>query len=189
MTRTPLFLSDLCCCERLALWSIRCLVSRYRLPYCHETRTTDGMFPASFRPVLDAAERAFEDAAQHLREAGQPVLDINPPGSQGLSAMEERFLQGIQTVQNDGQKEVFHLLADLFPERLMQGYIVTALALISDCMAGIGHWLRGMSARRQGPELCHLWHDGKRFIRLKCGCFGHGISPRPGREALCTEFC
>ncbi|MFT9298305.1 MAG: hypothetical protein ABF542_09375 [Gluconobacter sp.] len=141
MTRTPLFLSDLCCCERLALWSIRCLVSRYRLSYCHETRTTDGMFPASFRPVLDAAERAFEDAAQHLREAGQPVLDINPPGSQGLSAMEERFLQGIQTVQNDGQKEVFHLLADLFPERLMQGYIVTALALISDCMAGIGHWL------------------------------------------------
>ncbi|EHH67337.1 hypothetical protein [Gluconobacter morbifer] len=141
MRRTLLSLSDLCCCERLALWSIRCLVRHYRLPYCPETKTTDGMFPSCFRPALDAAEQAFMDAADHLRETGLPELEINAPGALQLSQTEERFIRGIQIAQNEGQKATFVLLAGCVPDRLVQGCVATALTLIADCMAGAGHWL------------------------------------------------
>jgi len=87
MTRLSLSLSDLCCCERLALWSIRCLISHYRLPNCPETKTTDGLFPVCFRPALDAAEGAFSDAVHLLNVAGQPGLAVNAPGMQSLTLL------------------------------------------------------------------------------------------------------
>ncbi|WP_246091391.1 hypothetical protein [Swingsia samuiensis] len=141
MPRTPLFLSDLCCCERLALWSVRCLINRYRLPFCAETRTTDGMYPMSFRSVLDAAERSFSYAEAYLKENGQIKLNVNPPGAQNLTEVEERFIQVIQIVQNQGYQEAFAVLDGIYPDHTLQGYLVAALALVADCMSGIGHWL------------------------------------------------
>ncbi|GBR70444.1 hypothetical protein [Gluconobacter kanchanaburiensis] len=141
MTRLSLSLSDLCCCERLALWSIRCLVSHYRLPNCPETKTTDGLFPACFRPALDAAEGAFADATYHLRLAERPLLTVNAPGMQSLTPLEERFLKGIVAAQNEGQREVFVILAEAFPDRFVQGCLAMALTLLADCLAGAGHWL------------------------------------------------
>ncbi|KXV43630.1 hypothetical protein AD943_08340 [Gluconobacter roseus] len=141
MTRLSLSLSDLCCCERLALWSIRCLISHYRLPSCPETKTTDGLFPACFRPALDAAEGAFADATYHLKAADLPLLAVNAPGMQSLTALEERFLRGIIAAQNEGQREVFVLLAEVFPDRFVQGCLAMALTLLADCLAGAGHWL------------------------------------------------
>ena len=141
MTRLSLSLSDLCCCERLALWSIRCLISHYRLPNCPETKTTDGLFPVCFRPALDAAEGAFSDAVHLLNVAGQPGLAVNAPGMQSLTVLEERFLRGIVAAQNEGQRDVFVLLAEVFPDRFVQGCLATALTLLADCLAGAGHWL------------------------------------------------
>lgn len=134
-------LADLCCCERLALWTIRCLVTHFRLPDCPETKTTDGLFPVCFRSALDAAEDAFADATYHLLAGGRTPLAVNPPGMQALTPLEHCFLRVVVAAQNDAQREVQSILREVITDPVARGCLVTALTLIADCLAGAGHWL------------------------------------------------
>lgn len=162
----PLSLSDLCCCQRLALWTIRCLSSGYRLPYCPETRMTDGLFPAAFRPVLDSAQAAFGTVAAQLAASGRPDLRIGPPGAQSVSAQEGRFIAIIAAAQNEAAEAAGEISA-LFTGLLPRGTspqageaLRAALGMIADCLAGAGHWLPQEGRDSCGHPPVKIWDTG-----------------------------
>ncbi|GBR43281.1 hypothetical protein [Neokomagataea thailandica] len=134
-------LTDMCCCERLALWSIRCLSGHFRVPPCRETRTTDGMFPDVFAPLFDAAEHAFAEAQKKLQQAQHPALDISRPGAQALTLTEDALVNGVRAAQNDDVDTVRQILDRVLSNHVAVGDVLTALTLLAECMAGAGHWL------------------------------------------------
>nr|WP_294914761.1 hypothetical protein [uncultured Neokomagataea sp.] len=134
-------LTDMCCCERLALWSIRCLSGHFRMPPCRETRTTDGMFPDVFAPLFDAAEQAFSDAQTLLQQVDHPELNISRPGAQTLTTTEDALVNVVRAAQNDDTDKARQILGGLLSNHVAVGQVLTALTLLAECMAGAGHWL------------------------------------------------
>lgn len=134
-------LTDMCCCERLALWSLRCLSGHFRVPPCRETRTTDGMFPDVFAPLFDAAEQAFSDAQALLARNEAGGFDISQPGAQFLTPTETALIEAIRAAQNDDTAKVHAILRAIAEEDPVSERLGAALTLLAECMAGAGHWL------------------------------------------------
>lgn len=139
--RTMAALIDLCCCERLALWSVRCLIGHVRVPPCRETRTTDGLFPEVFASLLNAAERSFDEAQKRLRTLGRKPLTVASPGTQSLTTLEMSFIEAIRALQNDNREAARTCVRMSLRDGLVQEKVIVALTLIAECMAGAGHWL------------------------------------------------
>lgn len=141
MTQSSLFLSELCCSERLAIWSIRSMTG-LSMPSCQlAARRPDSFFPECCRNGLEAAETALQEALQFMRDSAMELPEIGIPGTQQVFETEQRFLHAVESAQNGNQSAVRSILEPDFGHFYLQSRFSLALMLLADCLAGTGHWL------------------------------------------------
>ncbi|GAN67373.1 hypothetical protein [Acetobacter orleanensis] len=151
MTRSPVYLTDLACSERLTIWTIRRLAGTASC--CQHARNTTpaSLFMPCFRQDFLAVADAFHDTLTQMAALEAPSLDIRSGSTLAITPTEYSLLLATEAAQNEQDLTVHALLKPLglFPNLLER--LTNAITTLGACLAGAGYWLSHHAARPVTP--------------------------------------
>ncbi|MCG4254691.1 hypothetical protein K6W37_12435 [Acetobacter senegalensis] len=157
MTRSPVYLTDLACSERLTIWTIRRLVGTVSSPPPASCGRQIGVFLPCFRQEFLAVANAFHDALTHMAALEIPSLDIRSGSALAITPTEYNLLLATEAAQNERDAEVHSLLHPLLPFPSLVARLTSAITTLGACLAGAGYWLSHHAvktlARRPSHEM------------------------------------
>lgn len=141
MTRSPVYLTDLACSERLTIWTIRRLAGTASC--CSQARNTTptSLFLPCFRQDFLAVAEAFHETLTQMAALEIPSLDIRSGSALAITPTEYSLLLATEAAQNEQEMTVQSLLKPLmfFPNLLAK--LTRAITTLGACLAGAGYWL------------------------------------------------
>ncbi|MGO3517303.1 MAG: hypothetical protein ACTINM_02170 [Acetobacter cibinongensis] len=141
MTRSPVYLTDLACSERLTLWTIRRLAGEAPSRTPSACGRQLGVFLPCFRQEFLAVSTAFQDALTHMAALEIPSLDIRSGSSLAITPTEYSLLLATEAAQNEREGDVQSLLHQLIPFPSLLAGLTSAITTLGACLAGAGYWL------------------------------------------------
>lgn len=141
MTRSPVYLTDLACSERLTIWTIRRLAGEAPSSASSACGRQLGLFLPCFRQEFLAVSNAFHDALTHMAALEMPSLDICTGSALALTPTEYSLLLATEAAQNERDSDVQALLRPLIPLPALVNGLVSAINTLGACLAGAGYWL------------------------------------------------
>nr|WP_298797104.1 hypothetical protein [uncultured Acetobacter sp.] len=180
MTRSPVYLTDLACSERLTIWTIRRLAGTTSCCPHAPTPAATSLFMPCFRQDFLTVAHAFHETLTQMAALELPSLDIRSGSTLAITPTEYSLLLATEAAQNEQDTAVYALLKPLmtFPNLLAR--LTNAITTLGACLAGAGYWLShlpgwpglgqvqtvekpGTSARRLPTTAAALsltrWHD------------------------------
>lgn len=147
MTRSPVYLTDLACSERLTLWTIRRLAGIQTNPHTPTTGPSGGLFLPCFRREFLAVAQTFHDALTDMAALEMPALDIRVGCALSVTSTEYRLLLATEAAQNERNADMEDLLKPLVPFAGLRTRLASAITTLGACLAGAGYWLSHSSSR------------------------------------------
>ncbi|MCI1437249.1 hypothetical protein [Acetobacter indonesiensis] len=161
MTRSPVYLTDLACSERLTIWTIRRLAGEASSAPQSACGRQIGMFLPCFREEFMAVAEAFHDAVTRMAALEIPSLDIRSGSALAITATEYNLLLATEAAQNERDAEVQSLLKPLLPFPALLAGLTSAITTLGACLAGAGYWLSHHAskalARRPSYEMVPVY--------------------------------
>ncbi|WP_259329322.1 hypothetical protein, partial [Acetobacter pasteurianus] len=141
MTRSPVYLTDLACSERLTLWTIRRLAGIQTNPHTPTTGPSGGLFLPCFRQEFLAVAQTFHDALTDMAALEMPALDIRVGCALSVTSTEYRLLLATEAAQNERNTDMDTLLQPLVPFAGLRARLASAITTLGACLASAGYWL------------------------------------------------
>lgn len=141
MTRSPVYLTDLACSERLTIWTIRRLAGTASCcPHARNTTPTSLFLPC-FRQDFLAVAHAFHETLAQMAALELPSLDIRSGSALAITPTEYSLLLATEAAQNEQDTTVHALLKPLMSFPNLLGRLTNAITTLGACLAGAGYWL------------------------------------------------
>ncbi|MFT9207967.1 hypothetical protein [Acetobacter orientalis] len=141
MTRSPVYLTDLACSERLTIWTIRRLAGEAPSPAPSACGRQLGLFLPCFRQEFLAVSTAFHEALSRMAALKMPSLDIRVGSTLAITPTEYSLLLATEAAQNERESDVQALLRPLLPFPALVSGLASAITTLGACLAGAGYWL------------------------------------------------
>ncbi|MCX2561334.1 hypothetical protein OQ252_08005 [Acetobacter farinalis] len=151
MTRSPVYLTDLACSERLTIWTIRRLAGTASGCPRPPGASATSLFLPCFRKEFLAVADAFHETLTHMAALELPALDIRSGRSLAVTPTEYSLLLATEAAQNEQDTTVYTLLKPLLTVPNLLTRLTTAITTLGACLAGAGYWLSHHTGRTLPP--------------------------------------
>ncbi|MFT8309493.1 hypothetical protein [Acetobacter malorum] len=141
MTRSPVYLTDLACSERLTIWTIRRLAGTASCCSHARNTTPTSLFLPCFRQDFLAVAHAFHETLAQMAALELPSLDIRSGSALAITPTEYSLLLATEAAQNEQDTTVHALLKPLMSFPNLLGRLTNAITTLGACLAGAGYWL------------------------------------------------
>nr|WP_025827385.1 hypothetical protein [Acetobacter persici] len=141
MTRSPVYLTDLACSERLTIWTIRRLAGTASCCQHARNTTPTSLFLPCFRQDFLAVAHAFHETLSQMAALELPSLDIRSGSALAITPTEYSLLLATEAAQNEQDTTVQSLLKPLMSFPTLLARLTRAITTLGACLAGAGYWL------------------------------------------------